>query len=135
MVQKNSIWYTQEMLFQKPNGTLCQKKIQWVLVEQGLWPFLSLNLKCAKPQCFNCKAQANCKLCVKDIRSNSCKTPKVYTDTINCTTNQKCDKCIQREAQCKCVSKKYCLKCTRAKSKYRDCKDLPSKCEFDCECL
>ena len=119
------------MSFQKPNDILCQKGIQQVLVEQGLWPTSGLNLECAKPQCFNCEARANCKLCIKDTRCNSCKAPKIYTGTVECTTTRKCDGCMQREMQCKCISKKHCAKCAKPKGKCGDCEDLPPKCESD----
>lgn len=130
----------QPMSFQKADGTLCQKGIQHVLTERELWPSLGLNLKCAKPQCFNCEACATCKLCIKGTRCDSCKAPKFHTGTIECTNHRKCDGCVQREAQCTCIPKKHCAKCAKPKGKCGDCEDLPPKCESDrkcyvCKCL
>lgn len=131
--EEGGIRQRQPMWFSKPNGSRCQKGVQQVLSERGLWPSSGLNLECPKPQCYNCELRTNCKLCVKGTRCNSCKSPKVHTGTVECTKSRKCDGCVTREAQCTCVSKKHCVKCAKPKGKCGDCEDLPPKCESDRE--
>lgn len=125
----------QAMSFQLPNGTQCQKGIRRVLEERGLWPAQGLNLECPKSVCPNCEARSHCTSCVKGTRCDTCKTPKAHTGTIPCTTNRKCDGCMERERQCTCISKKYCERCTSQKGKCGDCEELPPKCTSDCKLI
>lgn len=88
-------------------------------------------MECLKLQCYNYELRTNCKLCVKDTRYNSCKAPKVHIGTVECTKSRKCDGCVTRKAQYTLVSKKHCIKCTKPKKKYGDCKNLLLKCDSD----
>lgn len=119
------------MWFSKWDGSQCQKRIQQVLIKRELWPGSSLNLESPKPQCYNCEQRINCKLCIKGTKCKFCKVSKVHTGTIECIESWKYDGCIIREAQCICISKKYCVKCTKPKGKYGDYKDLPPKYNSD----
>ena len=129
--EEGGIRQKQLMWFSKPNGSQCQKRVQQVLTERGLWPGSGLNLECPKPQCYNCELCTNCKLCVKGTRCNSCKAHKVYTGTLEYTKSRKCDGYVTREEQYIYVSKKHCIKCAKPKGKCGDFEDLPPKCESD----
>lgn len=132
--EREGIRQPQPMLFTKPDNILCQKGIQRVLMERRLWPSSGLNLECAKPLCFNCKARATCKLCIKGTRCDVCKTPKIHTGTIECTLIRKRNRCVQYATICRCTPKVHCATCATFKGKCGDCEDLPPKCEFDRMC-
>lgn len=95
----------QPMSFQKEDGTWYQKGVQQVLEERKLWPQQGLKLECLKPKCFNCEVMANCKICIKSHKCETCKAPKNYS-SINCSKAQKCDSCAYWESICQCVTKK-----------------------------
>jgi hypothetical protein len=104
-----------------------QKGIQRVLEERGLWPTAGLNLECPRPKCGPCQEAANCKICTKGTRCNSCKEKKVHSGT--CGPKRVCDACQQRKARCRCIPKQRCPRCENMrKVKCADCEDLPPKC-------
>lgn len=85
--KKDGVRITQPMSFPKADGTLVQKGIQRILEERNLWPEKGLNMECLKPKCFNCEVAANCKMCEKGHRCDSCKTP--YEHSSNMLKNTK----------------------------------------------
>lgn len=133
--EQDKIRKTQELFFERPDGTRCQKGIQHILEEQGLWPTQGLNLECPKSVCPNCEIRTNCTACKKGSRCESCKVPKSHTGTILCTTNRKCDGCVEREARCRCIAKTYCERCLDQRGKCGDCEELPPRCTSDCELI
>lgn len=119
----------QPMSFQD-NSQWKPKKIQQILEEQNFWPTGGLNLECPKPRCFNCQVAADCKNCVKKHKCDLCKAPRDHS-AFDCSKNQRCDACADREKNCRCVTKKYCSTCSIKKGKCADCEDLPTKCTTD----
>lgn len=91
------------------------------------------NLECLKLQYYNYKQCINYKLYIKNTRYNFCKISKVYINIVEYTKSWKSDKCIIHEVQYICFSKKYYIKYTKLKGKYRDYKDLPLKCDSNCK--
>ena len=67
---------TQSMNFLNENNQSTQKIIQKILDERELWPAKGLNLSCPKPKCFNCQAAAECKICVRGHKYDTCKVPR-----------------------------------------------------------
>ena len=128
---RHGIQVDQPIDFQGDNGQLTQKGIQKVLEEWNLWPAKGLKLECLKPKCFNCQLVAECKICVKGQKCDSCKVPKQHSGTITCSKNRKCDACALCEELCQCVTKIYCANCIERKGKCVDCEDLPPKCIND----
>ena len=90
--EKDGARIIQPMSFQKEDGTWCQKGVQQVLEERQLWPQQGLKLECSKPKCFNCEVMANCKICIKGHKCDTCKAPKNHSFTI-CSKARKCDAC------------------------------------------
>lgn len=119
------------MNFQDNHGLLTPKGIQKILEERNLWPIRGLKLECVKLKCFNCQLVAECKICVKGHKCDSCKVPKEHSGSITCSRNRKCDACALREECCQYVTKKYCTNCTGKKGKCVDCEELPPKCISD----
>ena len=66
-----------------------------------------LNLECLKPKCFNCKVAANCEICEKGHKYDSCKIP--YEHSSIWLKLQKCDTCVDQVTIYQCVIKKYCI--------------------------
>jgi hypothetical protein len=126
--EKDGVCYQQKM-FEEQDGVRRQKGIQRVLLERGLWPESGLNLECPRPLCSRCEARASCKMCVKGTRCDTCRLPKIHTGMVECTTNRKCDGCVQRQARCTCIPKKYCLACIKPEGNCGDCEALPPRCE------
>ena len=122
-----NIRISQPMYTVDAQGKKIPKGIQKILEERGIWPEKGLKLSCLKPKCFNCQVAAECKICVKGHKCETCKVPKVCS-SLNCSKNRRCDACTHREEICQCVSKKYCVICTGRKGKCGDCEDLPPKC-------
>lgn len=129
--EKDGEKQVQLMSFQNENGVQCQKGIQRILEERCLWPEHGLRLECPKPKCFNCEAAANCKICVKGIRCDTCKEPKSHSSV--CSKARKCDSCAHKAEICSCTSKEYCAVCLLRKGKCIDCEDLPPKCSSNSE--
>lgn len=127
---QDSVRIIHPMNFQQENGQWIQKGIQRVLEERQIWPVGGRKLSCPKPKCFNCQVAADCKICVKGHKCDTCKTPKDCSST-NCSKNRRCDACVHREEICQCVTKKYCATCSVKKGKCGDCEDLPPKCTTD----
>lgn len=125
--EMNGIRYEQQMSFQDSDGKWVQKEIQKVLEERNLWPQEGLNLECPRPKCFNCQVAFECKMCIKGIRCDSCKSPKQHSST-PCSKARKCDACVRRSQACKCTYKQYCARCSGRKGKCADCEELPPKC-------
>ena len=125
--KKDGIQIEHSMSFQKRNGHHTQKGIQRVLEERNIWPYKGLNLECSKPKCFNCEVAANCKICEKGNKCDSCKAPKNHSSD-NCSKARKCDACTNREMIYTCVTKKYCATFSIKKGKCAYCEDLPPKC-------
>ena len=125
--EKEGSRVAQPMNFLNDKNELVPKGIQQILEEKGLWPAKGLNLSCPKPKCFNCQVSAECKICVKGHKCDTCKGPR-QCSSINCSKNRRCDACVHREEICQCVSKKYCAMCVGKKGKCGDCEDLPPKC-------
>ena len=123
----NSICIAHLMAFQNAWGKIIPKEIQHILQKRSLWPQGGLNLECPKSKCFSCEVAANCKLCVKGHRCDSCKAPKIHSST-DFSKIRKCDGCAHREAIYQCVTKKYCATCIGKKGKCTNCEDLSSKC-------
>lgn len=94
--EREGIRIEQPMSYQEANGSQFQKEIQWVLEERGLWPQKGLNLECSKPKCFNCEVAANCKICVKGHKCETCKAPK-QCSSVDCSKSRKCDACAHQE--------------------------------------
>lgn len=120
------MWYTSTDPL-TGNQVRTQKGIQRVLQERGLWPAAGLNLECPKPKCQACKNVASCKVCIKGVKCDSCKRPKVHSST--CGNGRECDACVKRRKDCTCVSKKFCPSCDKKKiGKCEECEQLPAKC-------
>lgn len=113
--------------FQDNHGLLTPKGIRKILEERSLWPIRGLKLECVKPKCFNCQLVAECKICVKRHKCDTCKVPNEHSGSITCFKNRKCDAYALREERCQCVTKKCCTNCTEKKGKCVDCEDLPPK--------
>lgn len=60
--------------------------------KRQLWPQQGLKLECPKPKCFNCKVMANCKICIKGHKCDTCKASKNHSST-SCSKARKCDAC------------------------------------------
>ena len=114
------------MNFLNDKNELVPKGIQQILEERGLWPAKKLNLSCLKPKCLNCQVSAECKICVKGHKCNTCKGPQQCSST-NCYNNWRCDACVHKEEICQYVSKKYFAMYIGQKGKCGDYKDLPPK--------
>ena len=125
---QDGLQVTPKMYTEKSDGTQYQKGIQKVLAERNFWPTKGLKLTCPSPKCLDCQTAAECKLCIKGIRCESCKSPKEHSGIAECTSQRKCDACVLRQIQCQCISKKYCARCEKQKGKCGDCKELPPKC-------
>lgn len=111
--------------------TRTQKGVELVLKERGLWPAHDLKLECPKPKCLECQEISDCKVCVKGSRCDSCKTPKVHSNS-NCGNGRTCDACEERKKRCKCTRKVYCPRCANKKpGKCQDCENIPPKCTSD----
>lgn len=115
------------MTFLNEKREVTQKGVQKVLEERGVWPVGGLNLSCPKPKCFNCQVTAECKICEKKYKCDTCKLPHQCSFT-TCLKTRRCDACVCREEICQCVSKKYCTIYSVKKGKCGDCEDLPPKC-------
>ena len=103
-----------------------QKGIKIVLQERGLWPESGLLLECKKPKCDTCKGMADCQMCVKGTRCESCKEVKQHSG--NCSSKRQCDECVRRKERCQCVRKEYCPRCSEMRTKKCVvCEDLPPK--------
>ena len=126
-IRQQGMWYMKE----DPHSgqqTRTQKGVERVLRERELWPRVDLNLECPKPKCLDCQAIADCKICVKGKRCDSCKTPKVHSNT-NCGNGRSCDACDERKRRCKCTRKVYCPRCANQKQgKCQECENMPPKC-------
>lgn len=86
------------MWFLKLDASWYQKEIQQILRKCGLWSSLGLNLKYSKPQYYNYKQHTNYKLCIKSIRYNSYKAPKIHIGIVKYVKSWKYDGCITHEA-------------------------------------
>ena len=62
--------HEQPMFFEDDSGKRCQKGIQMVLEERGLWPEDGLPLECFKPKCNNCQVMATCQSYTKGQSSD-----------------------------------------------------------------
>ena len=122
----------QAMSSLEPNGSWKPKGIQQVLKERNLWPTDGLNLECPKEKCHHCRAVLECTNCVKGTRCELCKSSKIHSSSL-CSNTWKCDACVQRNLDCKCIPKKYCISCVEKKGKCADCEDLPPKCTSNSE--
>ena len=94
--------------------------------KKGFWLQKGLNLKYWKPKCFNYEVAANCKICVKRHKYETCKAYK-QCSSINCSKSRKCNACAYWEEICQYVSKKYYATCSIKKEKCVDYEDLPFK--------
>jgi len=109
-----------------------QKGIQNVLQERGLWPDKGLLLECPKVKCDSCQHMANCRMCVKGTRCDSCKEKKQHSG--KCSSQRLCDECVRRKEGCRCVRKEYCPRCSERRTrKCAACDDLPPKCTSNSE--
>ena len=116
------------MSFQETsNRSWTPKLIQQVLREKNLWPIDGLNLECPKKKYSHCRAALECTNCVKGTKCELCKSVKKQSSNM-CSNTRKCDACVQRSLDCKCISKKYCVSYVERKGKCADCKNLPLKC-------
>lgn len=88
--KKDGANIVQPMFFQKEDGTQCQKRIQQILEKKKPWSQKRLKLEYPKPKCFNFKVMANCKICIKNHRCDTCKVPKNHS-SFNYSKIQKCD--------------------------------------------
>lgn len=133
-IRHQAMWYIQ---VDPSSGqqTRTQKGVERVLKERGLWPAGGLNIECSKPKCFDCQAVADCKICIKGTRCDSCKKPKVHSNA-RCTSARNCDACVERKKLCTCVPKTYCPRCTdyKAAGKCEECEKMPPKCSSDSCC-
>lgn len=64
---------THPMTFLNEKREVTQKRVQKVLKKREVWPVGWLNLNCPKPKCFNCEVAAECKICVKGHKCDTCK--------------------------------------------------------------
>lgn len=124
--EKDGMRVEQSMSFQEINRQFTQKKVQRVLEERSLWPHKDLNLECPKPKCFNCEVAANCKICEKGHKCDSCKAPKNHSSD-TCSKARKCNAYTNREMICAYVTKKYCATCSMKKGRCAECEDLSPK--------
>lgn len=115
------------MDFQGDNEYLTQKEIQKVLEVWNFWPAKGLKLECLKPKLFNCQLVAECEICVKKHKYDSCKFLKQYSGSITSSKNWKYEVFALSEKRCQCVTKIYCANCKGRKEKYVDCEDLLPK--------
>ena len=123
IIRHQAMWYIGE----DPSRTRTQKGVERVLKERGLWPTGGLNVECSKQRCPKCQAVADCKVCIKGVKCDSCKRPKVHSST--CGNGRECDACVKRRKDCTCVSKKFCPSCDKKKiGKCEECEQLPAKC-------
>src|SRR5467141_1014525 len=79
-LRQQTMWYMKEDPL-SGQQTRTQKGVELVLKERGLWPAHDLKLECLKPKCLECQEISDCKVCVKGSRCDSCKTPKVHSNS------------------------------------------------------
>jgi len=109
------MWYMKEDPL-SGQQTRTQKGVDLVLKERGLWPAHDLKLECPKPKCLECQEISDCKVCVKGSRCDSCKTPKVHSNS-NCGNGRTCDACEEREKNDVNARGRYTVRDVQTKSR------------------
>ena len=86
-VDQMGMYHIQPMWYLGSKGEQIPKEIQRVLTERGLWPATGLNLECPKPKCYNCQIIADCKLCIKGTRCQTCREKNITVPLVDLDGN------------------------------------------------
>ena len=112
-------------------STTVQKNILAILVRTRLFPPPGVRLVCDTLKCTTFQALWAYRICVRGQKCNSCK--EATNCCGKCAKQRICDEYLLRKKRCKCVAKKYCVRCKKisVQKSCSECEKMPPKCNSE----